>query len=534
MAGILAPRPFCVQINSLKGTYTEHKWFWRTWLLTLTAVSLVHLSTIAVAPFLHKDEFLIVELGRIILNPKTDWSIAWMTQKEQPVFFLFYLGPILQEFTFQVAGEYGPRISAFTGALIAATMTVNWLLAKGTSKYVAFILGLAFLLDPVFVQAFGLGRVDGWMMAFCIGACWVIADNANRMLFVRPTLLRMILAGALYAMAFFIWPTAIYLFPLLFLELMVLSKKYRLFNKDRTATFVPFMTFVVGFIAMAIILLIPIFPLLYSHLYNTEGLRVNIGRGLTGQASGFHWLYYFDQVIELFRFLKFTPAFCLAALICAVWTRQTGLITATLVAVIFLLVTVVYIHRVQYLLPYFVACIAAACPSGRPLISGHGYLIPKFLKVLLFMLFLWPVSISVGARFILAVDHPEERNRELVYEAAQSKIGPGNKSVLSTFEFYYSGRELGWKMYIGYSDTLSTTSLKSILPHVDYAILHQYKVSSDMDQLLKQDGMRDLGSFYFYDAPREGFDGKTSNVERLRNLFSIFRKPYGPYQLYAR
>jgi hypothetical protein len=152
--------------------------FWGKWLLAALAVLLIFSLTIEVAPFLHKDEFMIIDIGRIILNPDTDWSITWLVKRGEPVFLWFYVGPVVQELAFQSIGQYGPRIIALIGALAAATTMIGWLLARGTSRNAALLLGLIFLIDPIFVQAFTLGRVDGWTIALAISACWILRTTA--------------------------------------------------------------------------------------------------------------------------------------------------------------------------------------------------------------------------------------------------------------------------------------------------------------------------------------------------------------------
>jgi len=62
---------------------------WRKWLLIITVIFIAYAATLQVAPFLHMDELLTVDLGRIMLHPRTDWSIAWMAERSQPSFFFF-------------------------------------------------------------------------------------------------------------------------------------------------------------------------------------------------------------------------------------------------------------------------------------------------------------------------------------------------------------------------------------------------------------------------------------------------------------
>src|SRR6478735_1099732 len=87
------------------------KRFWVLWFFAIAAVGITYITILSVAPYLHSDEFTIVELGRIMLHPTTDWGLPWLITKDQPVFIWFYVGPMLQELSFKIIGQYGPRVS---------------------------------------------------------------------------------------------------------------------------------------------------------------------------------------------------------------------------------------------------------------------------------------------------------------------------------------------------------------------------------------------------------------------------------------
>jgi hypothetical protein len=510
-------------------TFTEYKvqaeridkWFWPKWIIAILVFYGIHLSTITVAPFSHKDELLIVDLGRIILNPDTDWSIAWLGVNDQPALFFCYLGTVLQEFAFRLAGDFGPRISALTGALLAATMMVCWLREKGVSPNLTLILGLVFLLDPIFVQSYSLARVDSWMMASCLGACTVLANTANEGAHMRDFVWRLLFAGALTCIAFFIWPTAIFYFPLLLLELLALDKQ-----RSHRRIWQVYGYFSIGALILGVILLMPVFSLIYNQPYSLKGMEVNIGTGITKSANQL-----IGSLIEIFRVLKFTPILFLATVYFVFRQRQIGLLIALMVLAIVMIMTKVYIHRVQYLLPYFIAAVAGVYRLDRNLrFSFHSGIRKSFLVVLLG----WSVGVSIIARYMLANEGKEERKNERVYEAAQAMVGKGQYAVYSTFEFYYPGRSFGWKMYIPYDETLSAKSLSPILAHVDYAIFRSNEVTGDIAELLENNGMVEKVHYNVYDSLRSADSDRPSTINKVRNLFSVFRKPYGPYKFYVR
>ena len=500
------------------------RWFWTIWTVAMSAILVVHLSTIEVAPFLHKDEFLIVDLGRIVLQPDTDWSIAWMTAYNQPLYFVFYLGPVLQEGVFSLAGEYGPRISSLLGGMVAATIMVKWLLAKGTTQATSLILGLVFLLDPMFVEAYALGRVDSWMIAACLGSCWILACT-NTTPEASNLNLKVALSGALLALGFFLWPTAVFFIPLVALELYVaLSNRVGPGIKN-TATSLT--CFAGGGVIACVAIMVPVASQFYANLVSIEGMKTNVGVGIT--KSGTQLVQYaFDQLISIFRFLKFTPVLLIVAAIYALRLRQLGLILALVTVAILMTFTKVYVHRAQYLLPYLIAAVAGIYPLAK---ASKGTTLVS--RPLLVALLIWPVALSIGLRFFLAVDSSKERDRKLVYEAAEKMIGPGSLKVFSTYEFYYPGRSLGWHMYVPYDEVLSAESLAKVADHIDYAILPANELTREIHELLTNRGLQNKGVYDMYSGPKVEVSGQ-EHIRRVRNLFSIFRRPYGPYNLYAK
>lgn len=505
--------------------------FWRLWVLGLALVTGCLTLVMDTAPFLHKDEFLIVELGRIFLNPHTDWSIAWSVVDDKPVVFPWYLGPVLQEAAYQLLGAHGPRLSALFGALLAATFIVLWLLQKGINKPAAGILGFVFLLDPIFVQAYGLARVDSWMMAAIIAAGWLIAGIKTSDAAAKQVL-SLFLAGVLCAVAFFIWPTAIFLYPLVLFEIYELYKRCRFSIEVEVKRAYLLFGAVFGAAAAGLILVTPVYKQIIHNLIDSEGFRSNIG-GNDFVSKGLSFKYSFAQFLEMFRVFKFTPALFLLTVYSACKYQYKSLIAASLICAALLIGTNVYIHRVQYLLPYCILFIGLNFSAAK---AGYQpwFRVPVLPNALVLgSLIFWAVGLSLVIRSYLAMDQPGERSRGLIYSIANSIVGPGRHHVFSTMEFYYPGRELGWKMFIGYADTLSVKGFRPILDHVDYVVMHQYALREDLVRLITEKGMMNMGTMYLYSKESVVDNKKMTNIGRIRNLFSIPRKPYGPYQVFV-
>ncbi|WP_026260117.1 hypothetical protein [Segetibacter koreensis] len=516
---------------------SANKNFWWKWLIVITILSLFFAISIDFAPYLHSDEFMIIDLGRIILNPHTEWSIAWITKLDHPALLWSYIGPVVQEFIFEYFGQYGPRISALVGAMVAATTMVGWLHARRVLANSAFIFGVIFFLDPLFVQSYTIGRIDGWAMGLCLAACWIISDARLRLSYNKLFRGGLLLAGALTITAFFTWPSSVFLFPLILLELIYLFIKYRATNKDYYILTSPIVFFGLGACTMGLLLLLPVFSLLVQQFINiTEGLKTNTRSGTEGGTPHIFY-HFFTQCIALFRIIKFSPILVLSAIVCMAMKRETGLIVAWFTAVLVMLFTVVYIHRVQYLLPYFIAAIAGMYQKEDNLKNKHSTYLLK--RSAISLLLLWSIGLSLFIRSALAFNDKTYRNRAAVYKAAQVMIGKGKYKVLIIpYEFYYAGRSLNWQMYkpyLGQNEPFSTKELERILPHVDYVITNfQSEETAGFVQQLKKEGMRYQGDYNIYNFPVEKFNGITTNITRLRNLYSIFYQPYGPYRLYER
>jgi hypothetical protein len=528
------------RIISIRKTEQSNRRLLWLWSCTTAIVVLIYFYTIGYSPHLDGDELTIIDFGRTILNPNTDWSIVWMSSKEQPVFLLSYVGPVFQELIYEIVGQYGPRISGIIGAIVATITLLGWLRARKTDQNVAFILSLVFLLDPIFVSSYTKGRVDGWAISYCLAACWLLRHSANGYSTVAEiSKWRYSLAGALTVISFFIWPSAVFLVPLTLLELVYLTAKWKTTNRSLKTTIMPILLFGIYGMVTGILLFIPIASRVYNQFNNViDTFKANTQNGSWfGNQSGLG----IESFLFLLRVLKFTPVLTLIGVIAMIGKRQWGLMLAALAATILMLCTVVYIHRVQYLLPYFIAAVAVTYSSR----SRNNQYAHFFKKSALALILAWAIFISLGMRTILTFYDRKDRDRNLVCNAALTMVGKGYYKVLLAFpyEFYYVGRSLGWKLYAPYAESgykQNSEMLKQILHHVDYAILPQEMLSNEIISELDHEGMhyretcntykqKVEPNYYFLDD-----FSKITIIDRLRILFRIYQQPYGPYILYSR
>ncbi|WP_157578952.1 hypothetical protein [Pontibacter roseus] len=518
--------PASSNMYALHGTAAQ--WYWWLWVLALSVISVVFLATMDIGPYMHSDEFVILDMGRTILDPKTNWSIAWLADQEQPVYLISYLGNVMQELSFEFGGQYSPRVSALIGALAAATALVGLLVARGTLIWPAFWLGLVFLFDPLFVQSFTIGRIDSWTMALCLSSCWILRGNQDHDFKGKAFSARLLLAGALACIAFFTWPSAVFLFPLIALELLnVLGQGsiHRAIQKDNLK---PVLLFVAGGGIAMLFLLAPIASQLPAQFSNAlASFKANAHSGSSGEERAV-----FQNYLGLLRVLKFSPFIVILAVVAAIKVKQPLLVIAFGAVTALMVFTLVYINRVQYLIPYFAVCISYLYTKDNA-DSSNRLLRIGGIAILLF----WSIGMSLGVRTFLAFDAPAHRDRNLVYQAALSLVGPGNHRVYIPYDMYYAGRKLGWQMYrayLAYNNPLTFEVLNKVLPYVDYVIMIQYQVTEEVENGLLAEGWHDAGVLALYSEPAEPFTGVTTNEIRVRNLYSIFEKPYGPYRLFVR
>lgn len=234
--------------------------------------------------------------------------------------------------------------------------------------------------------------------------------------------------------------------------------------------------------------------------------------------------------MELPRVLKFSPFIVLGASLGFIRKNNWGIFLASLLVATFMICSLVYINRVQYLVPYLLLAVSTLFEKGsRRLISLN------FRKCILILLLIWSIGLSVGARTYLVFGGQNLKERELLEKAALAMVGEGEHKVYIPYEFYYSGRSLNWQMYRAYlanNNPLTAHVLQQILPHVDYVIMNQ--PSEEFENEMIKQGFEDQGVFQLYENPPQPFNGITTNDTRVRNLYSIFNKPYGPYKLFKR
>jgi len=280
------------------------KRLWVLWALIIGITLVVQLSTVNVLPAIQKDEVQITDYGRLALNPESDWSATWLLANNKPLYIWSYVGPLIAETGYRLGDGSGTstRIASLIGGLFAATMAFGWLLSRKVSPYFALLLSTAFLLDPLFVLTQALGRVDSWVIAVCLSSCWLLRKETLTASNKIPIAV-IICAGAFAAVAAFIWPSSIFLYPLILYEFFCLMRiKARdglALNKILLSVFY----FTISGIVTAILLLIPVWNylhLFFNDMQNVVAQNVQSSKSIPDRALALFDLQLWLKMVKAF------------------------------------------------------------------------------------------------------------------------------------------------------------------------------------------------------------------------------------------
>ena len=542
---LLKPSPIRSTNNYLANT----KLTWSIWFIFAFGVFLLQASTLSLLPTLMQDEAQITDYGRLTLDPSSSWSVTWWVAAEKPLFLWSYLGPVLAEVGYQIGGPsgVGPRIMALTGGLVASTMAFGWLLQRKVPFTIAGLLAAAFLLDPLFTLSQRMARSDSWVMAFCLASCWLLSrcpsqDGSRKVMLI-------VISGILAATASFIWPSAVFLYPLICLELFSSISK----SSDQKKWFQEgarqALYFLAGGIFISMVLILPIRNQLNTILVDMQNMvALNVNATKT-PIERLVTLFSYQPWAKLVKAFAKTLAFGIPLL--AIWAliirREKGMIVVALITLTIIFMTLVYEFRVMYLTPYLLA------------LSGNLFrefklkpIKPIFMRlsyVFLILVVVGAVSVSLITRSALAFHDRNYHDRNRLAEAATTAIGAGSYKVFLafTYEFYFTGRALGWQLYTPYiqftydaegnwirnNDFKPKNKFIQLMSTMDYAIFPVDKLNDEVKSDLEVSGLRYAGTIHVTDQllPESG-----SSLSRTNNILWFLRgaEGYGPYMLYSR
>jgi hypothetical protein len=525
--------------------------YWYIWVILAFGMFLLQASTIGILPSLMQDEAQITDYGRLALNPVSRWSVTWWVAGNKPLFLWSYLGPLIAEFGYQIGGAsgVGPRLMALLGGLTAAIMALGWLLQRKVPAIFAGLLAFAFLLDPLFTLSQRMARSDSWVMAFCLASCWLLRMAPSK--HGLPKVLLITLSGAFAAAAAFVWPSAVFLYPLICLEFFHAAY-------DRQSTSRPWkqmmqhaLHFFLGGLLISIVLILPIryqLPMISGDMKNMVALNVNASKTPAERILTLISYQPWAKLIKAFA-KTLSPFLPLLALWALLFRREKGIVLASIFTLSIILMTLVYEFRLVYLLPYFLAM------SGdlfqRLQVKSLQPAIRLASITFLVLVVAWSIGISIFLRTALAFSERSSHDRNLITDAATSAIGRGNYKVFLafTYEFYFTGRSLGWQLYTPYiqftydaagnwirkDDYQPKDKFISLMSKMDYAIFQDGTMNDDIRNQLQLSGLSYSRTIHMSEKSLQNIDATASG--RMRNIILWFLRgadTYGPYRLYAR
>ncbi len=451
---------------------------WIVWAVASLLSVVVYFPTLTLTKHIWQDEVQILELGRgMFQDLDQSHSMAWRVDDQRPASSIAYLGRVVQEICYRVfaPSPVGPRMSSLVGAVLASAAVLGWLISRGTLAWVAVACSLLLLWDPLFVEGYRGARVDSWSMACMLFALWIIADGlkTNKGLRFKPNRWQAA-AGLLIALAGLVWVSAVLLLPLVVLQCLQGSGNPQPGElRLRIAALVWIGVFALLFFAL---LLIPLAPTLAAQL---SDLRENVGN----KAS---------QGIDVAAFLApyvRSPWVPIFAIIGIVYARLWGFGLVLAAAVCAVLLTAAYVHRSIYLLPYFLAILAAFASAY---IASARFSIGKQLLVVVVLLFmlLWSAGLSLGARTVVAWNQRDSRDPEMLHAMLRDQVGSTpRKAYLVPYELYYAARQIKWMPFKAYlREDWSDENMIKLLSEMEVVIQRADTPSPGLDDLLNKMG----------------------------------------------
>jgi hypothetical protein len=480
-----SPQPTLDRVQTWQPSRPRFRALWTLGLLLTAAFCLL---TLTMTPPVWVDEGHIVEYGRLFLDPQSSWSLHW--HDGHTTIPWYFVGALLQELATRASMPScaGTRLVSLAGALIASSMFVRWLLLRRTTPAAALLLGLLVLFDPNFAAAYRGGRLDGWTLSLAFSAlCLIIAPRAR--------IATMIGAGALLALAFFVWPSVTFLFPLVALELW---RTRPLANEPRWKEWAA----VIAGGSLMFALLLTIAALQIGDLWHHITRQLFRAQMSPRPAP----LEVLTKLRYLINLLFVQDPWNLPLLI-ACWgtSASRSTLLAALLPATLMIGTIVYGNRVIYLLPYLAVFYAEAL-SDRTTLQGLRARVAWGALAL-------GVLVGGGVSLVLRSGNAwlaRAARDERLLQVATGTIPRDARVCLDSFEFYFVGRSNGWRMY---------TATPGTLPQCEYMISNSPLVRPTLQPALGEAGFEPAATLL---------------LDRAESIPVYGARGYGPYLVFRR
>ncbi len=487
----------------------------------------VHMATLTISPVVWQDEVQLVEWGRtMVSDPKTDWSLLFLS-KDHSIQTVSYFGCAIQEMAYGLFAPsmMGPRIVSLLCALGCASLAVAWLVARGTRRPIALMCGWAFLLDPFFVASYRGARVDGLALAGCFASCWVLSSLRE---VVSPSQrhIGLAMAGAMAVAGLFCWPAAIMAFPVILMEGAQLVRAWTRGTRLLSWSLRAITLFAAGGLVVAMAAVLP----MWHEIGRMSGDFLQI----SGSDLKVHESPVSVALAQLASFLQVivrNPWLLACAVLGAFGKAHRRLMgAALLIPLALMLVTNAYPNRLLYLLPAAIGILAGSVDAWERFEFRFARWRVSLGRVCMVLVLGWGVAMSLVLRQVLALSQRGERDPRVLFSSAQTAIGAGPKRVfLGVYEFYFVGRELGWKMFrpVLRNGPVNARAWSELLGTLEFAILRTAEITPEDELSLKGAGLDRK-----FVVLEHGVRAQSSISAGLASLGGA--KPYGPYTVFAR
>jgi hypothetical protein len=469
---------------------------WGAWFLFAATILCINCGTLTLSPAIWEDEVQIIDLGRVSLpNADLTWAVQ-VTSEGRPIQSTF-LGCMIQELAFRLFPNaiFGVRFAAQLGLVFGSGALMGWMLARGMLPVVSLLTSILWLLEPTLTQGVRGARVDALAMMFIFLACWsVAAIRSQRM--IPATLCRLGLAGISLGLAGLAWPSSVIMLPLFLNELLA-----KTIEDHGNASY----RFVDALLRIGCVCLGSLASLAMAMIFRSgrglqeiDDLRQGIMANVLSLANAMVWI---DGLSTILVCLKASPWLIAVAFYGMVFHRRWRLLFFTCLTIVFIIATRPYFYRVVYVIPILTL---ASTETVNSILTDYSRHKTKGFRVALlagFVLAVLSVGLGLlGARTYIAQEERSTRDPRIIYTLAESRIGRGPLRIyVGPWEFYYSGRILGWKMYWRqpFGRLLDWGRLPEVL---DCAIFERSQLSNDIDLQFTKHGfsrvlVRPFGGF---------------------------------------
>ncbi|MEY4576350.1 MAG: hypothetical protein RL701_1053 [Pseudomonadota bacterium] len=502
-AGATASGPAQRLLERFDGASARQAWLCIGALLCVVGV---HLSTLTLSPPHWQDECQIVDWGRAtIFEPNTHWSVN-MLDDGRNVPMLPFVGPALQELAYRALAPnpIGTRLATLFAAAGAVSCFFVWLKRRGGNSWESLLASGLLFLDTVFTSSYRGARVDAWALLACFGSLALLRGGVIRKSLTSG---RVMAVGAGLTLAPFIWPSATMLAPIAIAEFysVAFGTPHARKSDNRTRLLRLLRFAAIGGAALALVVL----GFLYWRNPNAFALASTMVRSQFGNRPQ----TVLERANACWITFRSSPVAWLAALFLVLRLPDRATMAATGCVLVVLLSSLLYSHRVLYLMPYAAWIVAEALRNLRVRRNTSR---PAW--AVLVLLGCGAAMATLGLRTVLALEQRAGRDPAQLLPIAQHYIGAKKARVyLEEFAFYFAGRQLGWEIIRAYGNT---NGYAPIFSDVDYAIVH---TGGEYEAHLLKDGLRIIGKT---EAPR------LSGKSWLSHL-SVGAQPYGSYTFLA-